>query len=60
MNVCYIYDSRNYQVLIDNVEPFCDAALAIYDSRNYQVLIDTKSGTNFNITSTIVEIIKSL
>ena len=60
MNVCYIYDSRNYQVLIDNVEPFCDAALAIYDSRNYQVLIDQKEMVVTWLLSTIVEIIKSL
>ena len=54
-----IYDSRNYQVLIDCESDF--STTEIYDSRNYQVLIDVMSHEyNNHSTSTIVEIIKSL
>ena len=35
-----IYDSRNYQVLID-LNLYNSNFHAIYDSRNYQVLIDS-------------------
>ena len=38
MHTVNIYDSRNYQVLIDYV--FEEERDIIYDSRNYQVLID--------------------
>ena len=53
-----IYDSRNYQVLIDKDIYLC--AAAIYDSRNYQVLIDIIELIAKVWESTIVEIIKSL
>ena len=53
-----IYDSRNYQVLIDKDIYLC--AAAIYDSRNYQVLIDRIDAEICRMISTIVEIIKSL
>ena len=35
----FIYDSRNYLVLIDDGIAL-DGAVGIYDSRNYLVLID--------------------
>ena len=54
----HIYDSRNYQVLIDGSK--FGGLMEIYDSRNYQVLIDFTVNYNIGLTSTIVEIIKSL
>ena len=40
-----IYDSRNYQVLIDYKN--AQGEYEIYDSRNYQVLIDV---TKFDVS----------
>ena len=54
-----IYDSRNYQVLIDLKETIKQLSI-IYDSRNYQVLIDHTTRFITDVLSTIVEIIKSL
>ena len=54
-----IYDSRNYQVLIDCSCSHCFMFL-IYDSRNYQLLIDYSNYSRDGKESTIVEIIKSL
>ena len=54
-----IYDSRNYQVLIDR-KTYRHTTFEIYDSRNYQVLIDYIFTIFAVQKSTIVEIIKSL